>query len=100
MIWCILLISPTFLYLATEVAQDLRKYILEIYNDFLSHDGLVCVIYGLCIYVHIYIPFVFMYMYMYVVHVYVLFSMQTKPLAKHLCSYKSLKMYATHSTKT
>ena len=28
-------------FLATEVAQDLRKYILEIYDDHLSSDGLV-----------------------------------------------------------
>lgn len=27
--------------LAIEVAQDLRKYILEIYDDHLSSDGLV-----------------------------------------------------------
>ena len=34
--------SFRFCVLATEVAQDLRKYILEIYSDFLSEDGLVC----------------------------------------------------------
>lgn len=28
-------------YSAIEVAQDLRKYILEIYDDHLSADGLV-----------------------------------------------------------
>lgn len=30
------------IYAATEVALDLRKYILEIYGDFLSSDGEVC----------------------------------------------------------
>ena len=36
--------QPLLLYCfaATEVAQDLRKYIVEIYGDFLSSDGLVC----------------------------------------------------------
>ena len=33
-------------YVATEVALDLRKYILEIYDDFLSADGLVCYVIG------------------------------------------------------
>ena len=36
------LIRPSFLiHIAIEVAEDLRKYILEIYGDFLSPDGFV-----------------------------------------------------------
>lgn len=34
-------IFDSVLFLAIEVAEDLRKYILEIYGDFLSADGFV-----------------------------------------------------------
>ncbi len=47
--------------IATEVAQDLRKYIVEIYDDFLSPDGLVrkkshacaCACMYVCVYANI-----------------------------------------------
>ncbi len=38
---------PLFIYntsVAIDVALDLRKYILEIYDDFLTSDGLVSII--------------------------------------------------------
>ena len=35
------IINSALFFLAIEVAEDLRKYILEIYGDFLSPDGFV-----------------------------------------------------------
>ncbi len=46
-VWSILLccsvtqILPVFPCVAVEVAEDLRRYIVEIYDDFLSVDGTV-----------------------------------------------------------
>lgn len=40
-LFCINSILFILCVLAIEVAEDLRKYILEIYGDFLSPDGFV-----------------------------------------------------------